>query len=172
MAHINIEIKAKCRDFSIVQDYLQRNAEFKGIDTQTDTYYRVNRGRLKLRQENIENALIYYKRENKNNPKESKVILYPNPEVVLESILNQALGILVIVKKRREIYFIENVKFHLDIVENLGKFLEIEAIDIEGNLGRDKLLLQCKTYMEKFKIQKKDLVSCSYSDLILQKYPR
>jgi len=78
----------------------------------------------------------------------------------------------VIVKKIREIYFIENVKFHLDIVENLGKFLEIEAIDIEGNVGRDKLFQQCKTYMEKFKIQKKDLVACSYNDLLLQKYPR
>ena len=155
MPHINIEIKAKCRDFSIVQDYLQRNAEFKGVDTQTDTYYQVKRGRLKLRHGNIENALIYYERETNNNPKESKVILYPNPEVDLENILNQVLGILAIVKKKREIYFIDNVKFHLDIVEHLGKFLEIEAIDLEGTLGRDKLLQQCKTYMEKFKIQKK-----------------
>ncbi len=71
------------------------------------------------------------------------------------------------VEKKREIYFIDNVKFHIDEVKGLGTFIEIEAIDKEGNIGRDKLLTQCKEYVGLFGIEDKDLVSFSYSDLLL-----
>jgi len=87
----------------------------------------------------------------------------------LKEILSRALGVLVIVDKIREIYFIENVKFHIDIVKNLGTFLEIEAIGSSENTDRNKLLKQCNFFISLLHIQKSDLVSVSYSDLLMQK---
>jgi predicted adenylyl cyclase CyaB len=72
------------------------------------------------------------------------------------------------VVKQREIYFIDNVKFHLDNVPGLGSFVEIEAIDANGTVGKEKLLEQCEYYMDKLSIQKEDLISLSYSDMLLQ----
>jgi adenylate cyclase, class 2 len=92
-----------------------------------------------------------------------------DPEPSLKEILTKALGILVIVDKKREIYFIDNVKFHLDAVKDLGRFVEIEAIDNEGTIGKDRLLEQCQFFLDLFEISKEDLISVSYSDLLLQK---
>lgn len=171
MSHIIIEIKAKSEN----QDYirkilLSRNAEFKGTDHQIDTYFKVNNGRLKLREGKIENNLIYYQRENQGGPKQSDVTLFKSdPQSSLKEILIKSLGILVVVDKTREIYFLGNVKFHIDFVKDLGNFVEIEAIDSEGKIGRDKLLEQCNFFLELFKISPEDLISCSYSDLLLNK---
>ncbi|MFH1455391.1 MAG: CYTH domain-containing protein [archaeon] len=87
----------------------------------------------------------------------------------MKEILTKALGILVVIDKQREIYFIDNVKFHIDIVEDLGTFVEIEAIDNDGTIGKDKLLEQCHFFLDLFKISQEDLISVSYSDLLLQK---
>ena len=171
MKHLNIEIKARCNDHKKVRDFLiSRNADFKGTDHQVDTYFWVNNGRLKLREGDIENFLVFYERENKEGPKQSKVILFEsNPKSSLKEILVQALGVLAVVDKTREIYFIENVKFHIDIVKGLGTFMEIEAIDSDGSFGKNKLLEQCDTYLSSFGINNDDFISVSYSDLLLEK---
>ena len=66
MAHVNIEIKAKSDNQTMIREILtSKNADFKGIDHQIDTYFNVNFGRLKLREGNIENHLIHYQREDK-----------------------------------------------------------------------------------------------------------
>ena len=88
---------------------------------------------------------------------------------VLKDILAKSLGILVVVDKQREIYFKDNVKFHIDTVKDLGNFVEIEAIDKNPSIGRNKLLEQCNNYAHLFKIQQEDLISVSYSDLLLKK---
>jgi predicted adenylyl cyclase CyaB len=146
------------------------NADFKGIDYQIDTYFNINNGKLKLREGNIENHLIFYSRENKSGPKQSNVILYkPNPVSNLKDVLTNALETLVVVDKKREIYFINNVKFHLDDVNGLGTFVEIEAIDSDGSIGKEKLVGQCNYYSNLFQIKNEDLVAESYSDLLLAK---
>ena len=86
----------------------------------------------------------------------------------LKATLSAALNVKVVVDKKREIYFIENVKFHLDQVEELGTFVEIEAIDSNGSIGRDKLKEQCDYYLELFKVQEDDLLQNSYSDMLLE----
>ena len=78
------------------------------------------------------------------------------------------MGSLVIVDKRRKIYFIDNVKFHIDTVKGLGSFVEIEAIDKTGNIGKKKLLQQCNKYLKLLNISNKDLLSNSYSDLLMK----
>lgn len=171
MAHTNIEIKAKSNNQDTIREILKsRNANFKGIERQIDTYFKINNERLKLREGKIENHLIHYQRENKEGPKQSDVTLFKSdPKSSLKEILTKALGILVIVNKKREIYFIDNVKIHIDVVEDLGTFVEIEAIDNDGTIGKDKLLEQCQFFLDLFKISKEDLISVSYSDLLLQK---
>ena len=170
----NVEIKARCADHEPIRKLLMsKNARFVGRDDQTDTYFRVDEGRLKLREGNIENALIYYRRDDKTGPKESDVRLFKTePGSDLKSILSESLGVLVEVKKKREIYFIENVKFHLDEVEQLGSFVEIEAIDEDGSIGIKKLDAQCNSYFTMFGIEEADLISNSYSDMLLEKHKR
>ena len=171
MSILNIEIKAKSHKLDEIRKILKtKNADFKGIDHQIDTYFKVNFGRLKLREGNIENNLIHYNREDKEGPKQSEIILFKSePKSNLKVLLTKSLGILTVVDKQREIYFIENVKFHLDTVENLGTFVEIEAIDKNGDIGLEKLDEQCKYYLNLFAINNKDLISVSYSDLLLEK---
>lgn len=170
MKHINIEIKARCSRLDEIRTILQSgNAEFKGTDHQIDSYFNVNNGRLKLREGNIENALIHYNRDNKAEAKESDVLLYKNKNSeLLKELLTRALGVLVKVDKKREIYFIGNVKFHLDKVIGLGEFVEIEAIGDE-NADKADLMKQCKFYLNLFNIADKDLVKYSYSDMLLEK---
>lgn len=170
MSHINIEIKARSKKHDKIRAMLMsRKADYRGTDHQIDTYFNVPHGRLKLREGNIENFLIQYDREDKDGPKQSNVVLYKSiPGSSLKSILTNSLGILVAVDKKREIYFVDNVKFHLDTVKDLGTFIEIEAIDKNPSLGREKLLEQCNHYMKMFDIAQQDLISVSYSDLLLE----
>jgi len=169
MQHLLVEIKARTTQSTQIRTFLtQHQADFKGIDYQTDTYFQVNHGRLKLREGNIENHLIQYDRPNQAEAKTSKVLLYKsNPESTLKQILTNALGILVVVKKKREIYFIDNVKFHIDEVDNLGHFVEIEAIGNQGEHQEADLRQQCLHYQQALGIQTEDLLKVSYSDLLL-----
>lgn len=168
MACVNIEIKAVCRDHDAVRRYLKsHHAEFRGEDHQIDTYFRVPWGRLKLREGVIENALIHYARVDDAGPKRSDVTLHPVTEpATLKAALTAALGVDVVVDKRREIWFIDNVKFHLDRVEGLGSFLEIEAIDIDGGIGVAALQQQCRQHMAGLGICSGDLLERSYSDMV------
>lgn len=69
--------------------------------------------------------------------------------------------------KHREIYFIDNIKFHIDTIKGLGDFVEIEVIDITGTKDKKQLYEQCDKYMKLFNIKDDDLVSVSYSDMLL-----
>ena len=125
-------------------------------------------GRLKLREGNIENALIHYHRTDQAGPRQSDVTLYQAPaNSALKAALTAALGVKTVVDKRREIYFVDNVKFHIDEVKELGNFVEIEAIDMNGELDTTVLQAQCQKYMDLLGIREKDLLKVSYSDLIM-----
>jgi adenylate cyclase, class 2 len=70
--------------------------------------------------------------------------------------LGLGVGVLVVVDKIREIYFIDNVKFHIDVVEGIGSFIEIESIDTNATIGKQKLLDQCGQYLVLFGINESD----------------
>ena len=146
------------------------NPFFAGIDHQIDTYFIVPYGRLKLREGTIENALIHYNRVNSAGAKQSDVILYQHqPDKNLKEILAKALGIKTVVDKKRKIYFIGNVKFHFDEVNELGSFVEVEAIDKDGSIGIEKLKEQCNHYIQLFNIANDQFIAESYSDLLAKK---
>ena len=170
MSITNVEIKARCNNPGRIRQLLEeQEADFKGTDHQTDTYFEVPEGRLKLRQGSIEQNLIYYQRPDSASPKASNINLVSaeHPKE-LHQLLTNALPTLVVVEKKREIYFIDNVKFHIDEVEQLGNFVEIEAIDEDGSVGNEKLHAQCQKYLSLFDIQEEDLVAESYSDMLIE----
>jgi len=172
MGHLNIEFKARCEDQDRLRAYLQEhNAKDMQLDHQIDTYFNTSSGRLKLREGNIEKNLIYYKRSNQKDAKASEVVLYRPSENIseLKNALTHANGVQVVVDKVREIYFIENVKFHIDSVKHLGQFMEVEAIDLDGDLGEAFLKSQCEHYKKELGILEEDLIAESYSDMILAK---
>jgi predicted adenylyl cyclase CyaB len=169
--HINFEFKAKHNNITEAEERLKGLAPlFIGEDHQLDTYFNVPNGRLKLREGLIEHALIFYQRTDVAGAKQSDVILYQHkPDLALKQILTQSLGIKTIVDKRRRIYFIGNVKFHFDRVEELGTFVEVEAIDKDGSIGLTKLREQCCHYQQLLGVQEKDFIAESYSDLLMAK---
>ena len=168
MGYLNVEIKARTNKDDKIRAYLlEHGADFKGVDHQIDTYFNVPDGRLKLREGNIENNLIYYERVNQTGPKSSNFNLIKIADAAgLKEVLKKALGIKIIVQKKREIYYIGNVKFHLDEVPDLGKFVEIEAGNILSDLEEKELQGQCEYYTKEFEIEPNDLISVSYSDMM------
>jgi adenylate cyclase, class 2 len=169
LPHLNVEIKARCaRPDWIRETLLAHHARFVGEDHQVDTYFQVATGRLKLREGNIENALIFYQRDDQTGPKKSEVTMYEcAPDLKLKAVLTAAIGVKTVVDKRRSIFFIDNVKFHVDEVQGLGSFVEIEAIDVNNDKTEAELLKQCHFYMNLLDIQSDDLLENSYSDMIL-----
>lgn len=164
------EFKAKVFNIDELEEKLIKlNPRFVGEDKQIDTYFNVNKGRLKLREGNIENSLIHYERENIASTKQSKVILYKHsPDKALKQILLKTLGEKVVVEKKRKIYYIDNIKFHFDKVDKIGTFIEVEAIDEIGDIGIEKLNESCRYYVKYFGIKDDDFIANSYSDLILE----
>lgn len=165
---LNIEFKAKVNNInSLESKLLTLQPIFIGTDHQIDTYFNVQNNRLKLREGNIENALIHYKRENTASSKTSEVLLYQHsPNSILKQILTETLGVKAVVDKHRKIYFIENVKFHFDTVVGLGNFIEVEAIDTDGSISKEKLQQQCNYYFSFFQLKDNQLQEYSYSDMV------
>jgi predicted adenylyl cyclase CyaB len=164
----SFEIKSRVPSCTKIESILEKNhAKFEGVDHQIDTYFKIDDGRLKLRQGNIENTLIFYKRDNTAKARESEIILEKlGQKTNLPQLLCRALGADIVVDKMRKIFFINNVKFDIDLVKGLGEFIEIEAISENGLYSNQELKEQCQKYIDVFELMEKDFMSLSYSDLI------
>ncbi len=166
----NVEIKAKCKFPEKVEKILLENsADFKGLDHQTDTYFNVKNGRLKMRIGNIEKSLIFYDRPNIKGPKKSTFNLYRSDDLeALKPLLISSLGIMVEVKKHRKIFFIDHVKFHIDEVDGLGNFVEIEVGDLNDTKTVDELQNLCDYYIKLLGVKEENLINISYSDMLMK----
>lgn len=164
----NIEFKAKVSSIEKAEALLQNlDPVFKGLDHQVDTYFKVPHGRLKLREGNIEHALIQYQRSNLAGAKESSVILYKHkPDPALKQILTLQFGVLKVVDKQRKIYFIDHVKFHFDQVAGLGEFMEVEVINENEQFSTEELEKECQRWISFFNIQPEQFEESSYSDMV------
>lgn len=166
----NFEFKAKVTEIEKYENkLLTLNPKYHRLDHQIDTYFNATHGRLKLREGNAGNSLINYDRENIAGSKQSQIIFFKHtPDLALKEILKKQLGVKVVVDKKRKIYSIDNVTFHFDIVENLGTFLEVEAIDDKDEFTSEYLKSQCDKYFHFLELTDENLVDKSYSDLILE----
>lgn len=163
----NIELKARATDLAHAAAVCQSiGAAFRGEMRQTDTYFVVPEGRLKLRENDPGRCeLIYYHRVNVAESRASDYEIAV-ADAAMKHILERALGVRAVVRKRRALWLWENVRIHLDRVDGLGNFIEFEAVlddahDDADGYGRVAFL------RDAFAIASGDLVSVSYSDLLL-----
>jgi len=164
----NVEIKARAGDFAAQRE---KAGELSGAPpellSQEDTFFRTKRGRLKLRHlsEN-EGELIYYERPDAQGPTESRYMIIPTREpVVLRDALSKALGISGVVRKRREVYHVAGTRVHMDTVEGLGEFIELEALlttDESHEAGHARV----REISEALGICDEDLIDRAYVDLL------
>lgn len=166
----NIEIKARLTQRSELEDRIVPIADSGPIVLkQIDQFYRVPEGRLKLRQINGEHAeLIFYRRSDSAGPKTSDYSRVPivHPEQ-LAQLLTLALEPLGIVTKTRTLYLVGQTRIHLDEVQDLGSYLELEVVlepsqtEAEGESIAHQL-------MQKLGIQSEDLVEGAYLDHLIK----
>lgn len=164
----NIEIKARARDFA---DLRQRAAALSDSPVemipQEDTFFHTTRGRLKLRQLAPDRGqLVYYERPDQDGPKRSTYHIFETGDPSgLKATLSLALGVRGVVRKTRHLYLVGQTRVHLDEVEGLGEFMELEVVlrpeqsDAEGQAIAQDL-------MTRLGVREDDLLEGAYMDLL------
>lgn len=164
----NVEIKARCADLAAVERVAEEvGARRVGSQTQVDIYFSVSHGRLKLRESSGHAPqLIYYERSDIPEARLSEYRIYPVEDVVqLKAILSAALGVWQVVRKHRTLFLYDEVRLHLDNVEGLGMFLELEGV-IYDNCEPAEVHRKVEGLLSQFGVRSVDLVERSYSDLL------
>lgn len=164
----NIEIKARVADLDAVEARARAIATRGPEDlVQDDTFFRCERGRLKLRElAPGVGQLIHYHRADASGPKMSDYVIAPTPDpAALREALARANGLLGRVVKRRRLYLVGRTRVHLDRVEGLGDFVELEVVlgDSESVEQGDAV---ARELMEKLGIEPSQLLSGAYLDLL------
>lgn len=167
----NVEIKASINNYSKLADIVSKLAdEGPVLLNQEDTFFYCPHGRLKLRKfsEN-EGELIFYKRENLPGPTLSEYQIFPsNNPVLLRNILAASFGVIGVVRKKRTLFKIAQTRIHLDHVEGLGDFLELEVVLNEHQgVGFGESI--AKELLERLEIKSESLLEKSYLELLLEK---
>jgi len=164
----NIEIKARVRDFALLQARAETLSDTPvEVIPQEDTFFNVPKGRLKLRQLSPDHAqLVYYERPDQDGPKRSTYHIFETADPQnLKTALSLALGVRGIVRKTRFLYLVGQTRLHLDEVQGLGQFMELEVVlrphqsDAEGQTIAADL-------MTRLGIREDDLLKVAYMDLI------
>jgi predicted adenylyl cyclase CyaB len=164
----NIEIKARARDFADLRHRAEALSDTPvQVIPQEDTFFHTAKGRLKLRQLAPDHGqLVYYERTDTSGPRRSNYHIFEtsDPES-LKAALSLALGVRGVVRKRRYLYLVGQTRVHLDEVEGLGEFMELEVVlrpeqsDAEGQaIARD--------LMTRLGIREEDLLEGAYMDLL------
>jgi adenylate cyclase, class 2 len=161
----NLEIKIKLENASQINSI--RNSLIKysrSAEKQIDIYYKVNKGRLKLRiiNENEGSLILYDRAENKGKRISHYTISKIEDFREMEFILSRQFEILVKVIKHREIFISGNIRVHLDKVSGLGNYLEIEIIYSDLIKAKKKMA----ELISLLNLDEKKFIKNSYSDLL------
>ncbi len=170
MVRGNVELKARDPDpAATAARCLALGAEDRGLLVQRDTYFAATRGRLKLREHERGGAeLIAYQRPDAYEAEHSAYVLAPASEPAgLREALDAALGTVVVVAKRRRLFVWEDVRIHLDEVERLGSFVELEALLGPGLNDPTTAHEKVARLREELAIDDGALVERGYADLLL-----
>ena len=167
----NIEIKARITSVDALEPIAAALATRGPIEIlQDDTFFTCSTGRIKLRAFSAaEGELIFYRRTDERGPKESFYLRAPtaSPDVLRE-VLSLAYGQVGRVVKRRTLYLVGRTRVHLDRVEGLGHYLELEVVLEEGEPSESGAT-EARTLMGRLGIAPSDLVETAYVDLLAQK---
>ena len=166
----NIEIKAHIESIEALAPKAAALAAEGPIQmTQDDTFFRCDSGRLKLRVLSAtEGQLIFYRRANQRGPKESFYVIMPttSPQSLREA-LSLAYGQVGRVVKKRTLYIVGRTRVHLDQVEGLGQFLELEIV-LKENESIEVGVQEAQALMAELGIEPSQLVEGAYIDLLAQ----
>ena len=170
----NIEIKARIASVDALEPLAAALATQGPTEiAQDDIFFWCKSGRLKLRVFSAtEGELIFYQRANERGPKESFYLRAPtaNPEVLREA-LSLAYGQIGRVVKRRTLYLVGRTRVHLDRVDGLGHFLELEVVLEEGE-PCESGAREARALMGRLGIEPSDLIETAYVDLLAQSAAR
>ncbi len=165
----NIEIKARCADLDAVRRRALRLATQRlGVDRQVDTYFATRSGRLKLRESSLSGGqLVPYLRNDVAGPRRSDYRVIPVADAEgLKALLAEILGVECVVEKEREILLHENVRIHLDRVQGLGSFVELEAVFDGSPAAEAEQRRRVEQLMAQLGVREEDLVPLSYENLV------
>ncbi len=164
----NIEIKARVRDLAGLRSRAETLSDSPvQVIPQEDTFFHVPKGRLKLRQLRPDLAqLVYYERPDREGPKRSNYHIYEtrNPKS-LKTALSLALGVRGVVIKTRYLYLVRQTRIHLDDVDGLGQFMELEVVLRDGQSEAEGQAI-AEDLMDRLGIRKEDLIDGAYMDLL------
>jgi len=164
----NIEIKATVEDAAALQRRVEAIADQGPTELhQVDTFFRCSTGRLKLREfGNAPGQLIFYRRPNTTGPSESTYFLSPAPDPeALKQLLDTSNGTLGVVNKRRLLFLIGQTRVHLDQVEGLGSFMELEVV-LQDHQTTDDGVVITQDLMKQLNIREDQLIDTAYFDLL------
>jgi len=164
----NVEIKARVRDPRAVRRAAEQLADGGPRELiQEDTFYPCQDARLKLRKlgEGI-GELIWYSRPDAEGPKESRYERIPTdaPDQ-LRDLLARALGVRGVVRKHRTLLMSGRTRIHLDVVEGLGDFMELEVVLADGETLEDGER-EAQALMRQLGIEPGDLLRGAYLDML------
>ncbi len=164
----NIEIKARIAGIDAIAKTVAAFADEGPIEiAQDDTFFVCATGRLKLRAfADGRGELIFYRRPDERGPKESFYLITPTsaPDVLRES-LSLAYGQAGRVLKARTVFLVGRTRIHLDRVEGLGQFLEIEVMLEEGE-SPEAGIQDAQALMQRLGVDASQLVDAAYVDLL------
>jgi len=164
----NIEIKARVDDFEAMKARAEALSDkHLEIIQQEDTFFLTQKGRLKLRKQTSDlGYLIFYKRPDQKTPKRSNYQLAQthDPESLKET-LALALGIRGVVKKTRYLCMVGQTRIHIDDVEGLGCFMELEVVLREGQSDAEGQAI-AEGLMRRLGVREDALIDGAYIDLI------
>lgn len=162
----NIEIKAHARNFEEMTSRAEKLSDTPvQIIPQEDIFFNTPHGRLKLRVLAEHAQLIYYTRPDQQGPKRSNyhITRSHDPEN-LKRVLELAYGIRGVIKKTRYLYLVGRTRIHLDDVEGLGQFMELEVVMQEGQSDADGQAI-AEDLMTRLGVERSDLIDGAYMDL-------
>jgi predicted adenylyl cyclase CyaB len=163
----NLELKIKIKSFDKVIQLLKNcNANYNGLLNQKDVYFEWEKGLLKLRMQNGKNQLIKYFREESSSERFSNYEILNFEGSNAESYLSEILKVEAIVEKKRELYIYKNTRIHLDSVNQLGDFLELETVVVSDE---QDVKAEFNEVIELLELDLSNEIRCSYRDLILEK---
>jgi predicted adenylyl cyclase CyaB len=138
------------------------------VDHQVDTYFVTARGRFKLRESSLSGPqLVPYLRPDQHGPKRCDYRVVPVDDPAgLKKLFTEILGVHRVVDKQREIFLFENVRIHLDRVEGLGSFLELEAVFDGSPAAEAEQQKKVDWLMKELRIGRADLLATSYEALV------
>ena len=161
----NLEIKVKLSSHKEVKAILEKNKiPFAGLLIQKDIYYKVDTGILKLRIEDDKQTLIFYDRNEKSKKRWSDYHLLEINKTDGNKYLKRFLDVLVVVNKKRGLYLFNNTRIHLDYVKNLGCFLELETVVLNGLKDAEK---RFNHLLDLLNLRDKKEIRASYKDLLI-----